>query len=312
MSSPLLRGPDELPIDRRQRWRGERLHGKPLLVWLAGGYGDVIMYASFIPPCLAVLDGPVTFVTYQQLAPLFQQSFPAADIRTHMPLPPARYSATGAVLGWGMGQTPRRVPYLRAASPYHFAPAAIHVGICWRGAGGKRELKARWDRNRSMYDPTVLGSLWDVPGIRWHSLCVEASDDPPDPRVHDHRGELCSWDDTANLVAGLDLVITVDTAVAHLAGALGRPLWVLVRPALPVGTADQAPYGQDVRQGAYVEYGDPRWDPVIIGDDGIVRPAVGSLYGERVFHQRALGEWGPVIQDVRAALEQFTAARRAA
>jgi ADP-heptose:LPS heptosyltransferase len=118
--------------------------------------------------------------------------------------------------------------------------------------------------------------LLRLQGSRWFSLQVgERSADlqrMPDDLVTDLSGQLTDFAETAAAICNLDLVIAVDTAVAHLAGALGRPVWVLVRS-------------------------HPDWRWLLDRDDSPWYPTL------RLFRQRALGDWRDVIRDVRDVLE---------
>ncbi|HXE55992.1 MAG TPA: glycosyltransferase family 9 protein, partial [Tepidisphaeraceae bacterium] len=105
-------------------------------------------------------------------------------------------------------------------------PASLKVGLCWAGNAGLKE-----DAKRSM-DLSRLAPLASVPGVRFYSLQKgEAAKQsaPPAMELVDWTAELTDFADTAALIQNLDLVISVDTAVAHLAGAMARPVWVLHR-----------------------------------------------------------------------------------
>jgi hypothetical protein len=131
------------------------------------------------------------------------------------------------------------------------------------------------DHNRSI-DPARLGALLATPGVRWVSLQLAAN--PAAFAGHDvfeTHARLADFADTAATVAALDLVICVDTAVAHLAGAMGRPCWVL----LPVGC-------------------DWRWR-----EGGQTSDWYASL---RLFRQAAYGDWGPTLARVADELRAWT------
>jgi hypothetical protein len=113
------------------------------------------------------------------------------------------------------------VPYLRAeARPTGFC--GFHVGIAWSGRPTHFN-----DRNRSTRLPT-FEPLSKIPDLTLHSLQKDAPPGDVNFQLIDHSGELTDFADTAALIAGLDLVISVDTAVAHLAGALAKPTWLLL------------------------------------------------------------------------------------
>jgi len=132
-----------------------------------------------------------------------------------------------------MGRIPAEVPYL-ASSPERQAafepllPKGFRVGLVWRGAPGLKN-----DHNRSLSGLSALAPLWSVPEVSFVSLqkgAGEAEAESADPRTQITAlgGRLGDFADTAAVVDQLDLVITVDTAVAHLAGALAKATWVLL------------------------------------------------------------------------------------
>jgi Glycosyltransferase family 9 (heptosyltransferase) len=176
-----------------------------------------------------------------------------------------------ALFGTTLETIPAAIPYLRpdpaaVASwlPRVRALEGRTIGLCW--AGGTRY---QHDRRRSIA-PELLTPLADVPGVRWVSLQKDASRTPDLPLV-DWTAELNDFADVAALVDALDLVVTVDTAVAHLAGALGRPVWMLNR------------FG-----------GDWRW--LLDRDDSPWYPTL------RQFRQPRLNDWASVIATVRSEL----------
>jgi len=294
-------------------WQGERLAPEQRLIVRfdapdplderAHGFGDAFMAARFIPPLLAWAGQQrtqISFVVPPALMGLFAQSFPSAQLVTTTTAPSIR-----ALDRWGYGmwhQCEQRLrlrptwPYLVARAPWSFDPSYLHVGLC--SHGGNEEHKRGWDATRSIHDPRLIEPLFRVPGVIWHWLEVEHA--PPPLHVVDHRAALRSWTSTADLIAGLDAVITVDTAVAHLAGALGRPTWVLLRPPLPTGTRMTPAVTRDAT------YGDQRWNPIAICDGVIAQaPSRDPLYPTaRLFHQPAPGDWAAVIDTVRHTLQE--------
>ena len=144
------------------------------------------------------------------------------------------------------------------------------VGLVWAGSPTHRH-----DRQRSC----PLRAFWPVlrtPGLRFYSLQTgersrDLGDVPADLAVEDLRPHLHDFGDTALLIAQLDLVISVDTAVAHLAGALGRPVWTLLSAV-------------------------PDWRWLLEGQTTPWYPTM------RLFRQPHPGAWGDVMQRVAAAL----------
>ncbi len=186
-------------------WQGEPLAGKRLLIWREQGFGDQIMAARFLP----LLDAAaVTYMGPPQLRRLFAH-LPVTYVEAGLganPIAPHDYWTLPLSLPHRLGVTAAdlpRAPYL-AASP---AAPRGGIGVVWRG-------EARNANNvfRSL-PPELAARLLALPGA--------ISLDPADTGAADFQA-------TADIIAGLDLVISVDTAVAHLAGALGKPVWVLL------------------------------------------------------------------------------------
>lgn len=137
---------------------------------------------------------------------------------------------------------PRDVPYLRAdpdaAAAWRSrlkALPGLHVGLVWAGdPRPDHPLEVRAIDQRRSISLARYAPLAAVPGVTFVSLqkgagARQAASPPPGMDFHDFTSELNDFADTAALVEALDLVITVDTAVAHLAGALGKPVWILSR-----------------------------------------------------------------------------------
>jgi hypothetical protein len=146
------------------------------------------------------------------------------------------------------------------------------VGLVWSGSVDHKN-----DANRSISLDKML-SLLDLP-IEFHSLQKEYRKDDlvildRDARIHRHEDELNDFDDTAALIETLDLVISVDTSVAHLAGAMGKQIWVLV------------PYVPDFRW--LLDRDDSPWYPTL-----------------RLFRQDERREWRSVLNKVKTALENL-------
>ena len=186
-------------------WQGEPLAGKRLFIWREQGYGDQIMMARFLSRLGAA---GVSYAGPPALQRLFAQL-------------PAEFIAVGAegikVSHYDYWTLPLSLPHWlgvtteTAASPPYLSGEAVkaggRIGVVLRG-----EAQNRNNRFRSL--PPELGAeLLSLPGA--------ISLDPADSGAADFQA-------TADIIAGLDLVITVDTAVAHLAGAMGRPVWVLL------------------------------------------------------------------------------------
>jgi tetratricopeptide (TPR) repeat protein len=254
------------PMPFRQ-WVGEAAHMDTLLVLADEGIGDEIMYVSCLADAMARV-GTCILECEPRLERLFKRSFPDAlvigtdrssDISWLNGLPTPHWQLSS-------GDLPRlfrpdiasfepRRAYLRADTGQTEAwrqrltadlGPGLKVGISWRGGTDRTRIRAR-----SLALPEWAPIL-SVPGVRFVSLQYgSASQDLADLEsslglsVADYPEAHRDYDDTAALVASLDLVISVCTAVIHLAGALGKPVWVL------------APYAPSWRYGA--RGGDMPW-----------------------------------------------------
>ena len=222
---------------RLREWKGEDLRGKRLLVYAEQAYGDVIQFARYLP-LLAQLGGEVLFdCAFDSLVGLArsvegvsvvfvgEERAPAADFQ--IPL----LSLPG-LLGTTKDAVPARVPYL-AASPEKVQcwggrlgnSAGVRIGLVW---AGRKEP----DPNRSAL-LEQFAPLSGVPGITWYSLQLgeearQLASSPDGLAMLDLAPLLSDFQETAAAMQQLDLVISIDTATAHLAGALGRPVWVLL------------------------------------------------------------------------------------
>lgn len=225
------------------RWQGEPLDGRPLLVMAEQGLGDEIMFASCLPDLPA--NVPLHAECIEKLLPIFRASFPHIHWVAKGDLP-AVAAQCPAPLAIPMGSLPRLYRRDSASFPrraYLNAPAAaraeardklakldgLKVGISWRGG---TEITRK--RLRSLSLPEV-GRLAAVPGIAWINLqygdCAEELfflNETCGMTIHHWPGFLDPYECTAALVSELDLVISVDTTIVHLAGALGQQVWALI------------------------------------------------------------------------------------
>jgi tetratricopeptide (TPR) repeat protein len=218
-------------------WQGESLVGKHIYVQAEQGFGDTLQFARYMPH-LAQRAGKVSFRVHQQLVSLMRESLPGIDIYGDRG-DPAQFHCDIALMSvphvfkTRFETMPADVPYLRpsAATIAKWAPRlaamkGLKVGIVW---GGNPEHTN--DVRRSL-DVAHLAPLLAVEGTSFASLQFGARAGDikklKGRKIFDLSGELGDFEHTAGAVLGLDLVITIDSSTAHLAGALGKPTWVLV------------------------------------------------------------------------------------
>lgn len=276
---PLL----DLPLPR---WQGEALDGRAILIGGEAGQGDLIQFARYAAELKARGAARVGLCCHPTLTRLFATLAGADELQPLGVVPPPGWDCWAPAMSLpGLCHTtaatiPARSPYLaplqedveRWAARLESVPA-LRVGLVWRGNPNFEN-----DAQRSLPGLATLASLGKLQGVRFISLQKgEGEDEAAQPPAElagllPWGSELRDFADTAALVAQLDLVIAVDTAVAHLAGALGRLCWVL----LPAWRTDWR--WQRERE-------DSPWYPTL-----------------RLFRQRRAGDWGEVVERLTAAL----------
>lgn len=225
-------------------WRGESFSDRKLIVHAEQGFGDTIQFSRFLPDVKA-RGGHVTFQVQPPLMPLFE-NFPGVD--TLEPLPQVRPVESDADLYVPLMDLPACVditlstipapcPYLSAdrqkvkAWRQRFNTEKFKVGLVWSGNPQHKN-----DHHRSCNLTDLIG-LNSIEGVQFYSLQKQVNSNEmsilkTDTGFIHIGGELRDFGDTAAAIDCLDLVITVDTAIAHLAGAMAKPVWVLI-PFLP-------------------------------------------------------------------------------
>jgi Flp pilus assembly protein TadD len=213
--------------------RGESLAGRIVLVTSEQGFGDALQFVRFVPQLVAQAGGVVLECLPEQEA-LFR-TIPglAAVIVKDSPPPPYDVWVPLASLPQRLGlrpdTIPASVPYLtpppRPPVDLPRRPGTTTIGLVWAGKPVPRDRSWAIDS---------LAPLFELPGLVWVSLqkgprAADLAESGFDRLVKDAAPRLSSFADSAALIARLDLIITVDTATAHLAGALGRPVWVMLR-----------------------------------------------------------------------------------
>jgi tetratricopeptide (TPR) repeat protein len=265
------------------RWHGEAIPGKTLLLLAEQGLGDMILFARFAPLARPRV-GRLILECPAPLLRLFAEAGLADDTTVlGEALPPFDYFAPlmslPALLGTTLDTIPGWPRYL--PTPDGDRPAAtesrdLKVGLVWR-ANPAAEGQAK--RSVRLAD---LAPIFAVPGIVLHGLqrdvpSADASEFRSRTNLIDAGAGLQDLYDTAAVIGRLDLVLTVDTAVAHLAGAMGKPTWILL------------PYAADWRW--LIDRSDSPWYPSV-----------------RLFRQPSQGDWTNPIALVAAELQRLTSA----
>ncbi|HXV00084.1 MAG TPA: tetratricopeptide repeat protein [Caulobacteraceae bacterium] len=222
------------------RWNGEALDGRTLLLHAEQGLGDTLQFCRYA--AIVAAGGRVILevqpplkrlmCSLEGIAEVIARGETLPDFNTHAPLLSLPFA-----LGTTLESVPADIPYLAtdpaAAAFWRERLAAfggLKVGLAWAGEPktGYPELAAV-DRRRSIA-LAALAPLFDIKGVNFVSLQKGAAGaQAAGAPISDFTGEIGDFADTAALVDGLDLVISVDTSVAHLAGAMGKPVWLLNR-----------------------------------------------------------------------------------
>ncbi len=264
-------------IDPNRFWNGQPLEGRRVLIRCLHGLGDTIQFVRYAP---LILEQSSFLILEVQptLKELIQHSALADAVITWGEPEPAwdvqlEVIEIPRIFRTDLTTIPNRVPYLRAPQAGEILrphSGALRVGMVWRSS--------KYNPARSV-PAAIMAELFDIPGVEFYSL-----------QAGQERFELGPWRDrapslfdedrcvlaAASAVQALDLVITVDTMMAHLAGALGKPVWTLL------------PFQCDWRW--MLERGDSPWYPTM-----------------RLFRQEHLGDWRAVMRRVKrelAALSQ--------
>jgi tetratricopeptide (TPR) repeat protein len=268
----------------QEYWAGQPLVGRRILLYAEQGFGDTIQMLRYVPLVAKAGAASITLEVQKELLALTMrlggsanviargERLPSFDL--HCPL-----LSLPRAFGTRVDSIPSRVPYLFAA-PERIADwrqrlnndATLKIGIAWAGSP-----LHRMDRLRSL-PLTALTPLFDAPDTRWFSLQVGPRTAELGELRHngltDVSAMLTDFGETAAAIANLDLILSVDTAVAHLAGALGKPIWVML------------PFASDWRW--LLGRSDSPWYPNM-----------------RLFRQSRPGDWSGVVSAICAAFQDL-------
>ncbi len=221
-----------------QEWHGEELQGATILIHAEQGFGDIIQFARYLP-LVARRGGRILLEAPSELQRLLSGIEGVEQVlATGSPLPHFAWQAPllslPVAFGTELATVPAATPYLRAdplaVSEWRrrIAHPALKVGLVWAGRPEHNR-----DRHRSL-PLAQLSPLAAVEGVAFFALqkgaaaVSEAERAPPSMKIEILDPLLGDFADTAAAIMALDLVISVDTSVAHLAGALGKPVWLLL------------------------------------------------------------------------------------
>jgi tetratricopeptide (TPR) repeat protein len=270
-----------LPSARKREWvkppwEGGALYGQTILLYAEQGLGDTIQFIRYAPLIAqragnVIVECPRALKRVVESVPGIQKVFSSGedlddfDVRAPLMSLPRLLRTTVQTI-------PANVPYLwaspalfeswQARIPQH--GRGLRVGLVW--AGGALPTRKRSTSFQQ------LAPLAELPGVTFFSLqkgdaAAQASSPPPRMHLIDLSSDLHDFAETAAVISNLDLVISVDTAVAHLAGAMSKPVWTLLQ------------FVSDWRW--MIDREDNPWYPTM-----------------RLFRQSKAGEWGPVVERV--------------
>jgi Flp pilus assembly protein TadD len=266
------------------RWQGEELTGRKILLYYEQGFGDTIQFARYIPKVAELAAKTVVWVQ-ESLQQLLSHSENAVTVYTGQNMPTEEFDfacpllSLPSVFNTSLETIPQSFSYIQANSECSIRwrknlneidnSNIYRVGVVW--AGNPKHIN---DRKRSI-PFNVFSKLFEISNINWISLQVGVgAEDVKESscKVNAVSETIIDFYETAGIIDNLDLVITVDTSVAHLAGAMGKKTWVLL------------PFAPDWRW--QLECEDSPWYPTI-----------------RLFRQSRIGNWQDVLEKVEEAIK---------
>lgn len=271
-------------IDKRifqnPRWNNEDLFGKRILVLSEQGFGDDIQFVRYLK-LVKDRGGYIIFECKKELRKLFESvgyidefvekeknKVPEIEFHYYIHLMSLPY-----IFNTSIESIPKEDYYLKADEKLKrkfrekLNSDKFKVGICWRGNPQQEN-----DKNRSL-SFEYFKDFFDLEGVEFFSLQKDNNEEFDDERVIDLSNDINDFSDTAAIIENLDLIISVDTSVAHLAGALGKECWVLLT------------YMPSWRW--FLERSDSPWYPNM-----------------KLFRQKELGNWEEVIEGVKEKLRK--------
>jgi Tfp pilus assembly protein PilF len=265
-------------------WGGQPLEGARILIRADMGFGDTLQCIRFLPQVMG-RGGRIVLEVQPELHRLLS-NYPTAEdvIPRGVSIPDCRWHCSLVslphVLGTEVESVPAQIPYVTAppdASQVwatRLGDGGPRVGLVWAGSSTQK-----WDRARSLRRLLLLAPFAKINGLTFFSLqkgaaADQALDPPAGMKLVDLSPYLHDFADTAAAIACLDLVVTTCTSVAHLAGAMGKPVWIML-----AHMAD--------------------WMWLIDREDSPWYPTA------RLFRQPALGSWDSVIKRIAGELQRL-------
>jgi len=249
-----------------RRWEGQPLKNKDIIVWREGGAGDHILFLRYLK-LLKDQGARVTLFGLKQHRSLLtghpwvdrwmdtDEEFNSEEFDFQVSL----FSIPAITKQWPL---PMHTAYLFA--PKLSRSGEFTVGLCLKA--GEKSKNNRISRSV----PAELAELLHIPGIRFVSL----QRDPLPNWVEPHKEENSNWRDTADLIGSCDVIISVDTAIAHMAGAMGKAVWTIL------------PLNSDWRW--FIDKADSPWYPTM-----------------RLFRNRHVSDFRETVEEVGAALLEY-------
>ena len=275
---------DTLPAYTQPRWQGEDLKDRTILIIGEQGLGDCIQFVRYMEPLQAlgariILQVPTALISLFQIEGGvtigFDQPVPDFDVWCPMMSLPAVVKTTVATI-------PRSLAYIQpaaaAVSDWHQrlgSKTRLRVGVSW---SGRRDT---WiNQHKSVPFELIAEMIQRNPQYQWVNLQVDADEEQSrilaELGVSVYPGTIHCMADTAALIACLDVVISVDSAVSHLSAAMGRPTWIMLNQ-----------FAVDWRW--FVDRGDSPWYPTA-----------------KLFRQPCQGDWITVLDRIQRFLPTFT------
>ena len=283
------------PVTQLPQWSGQKpSRNERLLVFEEQGMGDKLQFSRYLALAAAQFEGGVSMVIGRSMRELFRRSFPKIEILDAVPVNQSAWQQQCPLLslplafGTTLETIPKQIPYL-ITDPERVArwrskiaalglpPSTRKIGIVWKSGTG---MKIAHLKSMTLQ---LIAPLLNLPGCAWFSLQKEPD---PDKTPWVTSGNLIDWseefsdfDETAALAVNLDMVISVDTSVIHLAGGLGLPTWLFNR------------HASDWRWLRDRE--DSPWYPTL-----------------RIFSQKTVGDWEEVVKRMTFALTEILVATK--